>query len=106
VVVGSTVGTVLRPSLLGALVGKAASLAIPVDPGRDRHRADFVTLVNLIENPDGMREQLTGKDADRVLAMLGRIPETDPLWRGEGSIAAARGTAVMAFGPDGRADGP
>lgn len=98
--VAGRVGTVTRPSLLGALVGKSAALEIPVDPNSGRHASDFVTLASLIDNPAGMSALTTSKDRQRVLAMLARVPESDPSWTSYGSGVAARGTAVMTFRPD------
>jgi len=61
--VAGRVGRIIRPSLLGALVGKAAALEIPVDPNADRHSSDFITLASFIDNPAGMNALVTRRDA-------------------------------------------
>lgn len=89
-------GFVIRPSLVGALVGKAAALEIPVDPGRDRHVSDFATLASLIDDPIGLRVLVKPKDKARVARMIAKADSERSTWQG----AAARGTAVAAFDLD------
>lgn len=89
-------GFVIRPSLLGALVGKAAALEIPVDPGRERHVIDFATLASLIVDPIGMRALVKPKDKTRVARMIAKADSERSAWQG----ADARGTAVAAFDLD------
>ncbi len=96
--VAGRVGRIIRPSLLGALVGKAASLEIAVDPARDRHSSDFATLASLIDNPVAMSHLVKPKDRRRAAAMIGHLPATDPAWRVSGTGEAARAAATMAFG--------
>jgi len=96
--VAGRVGRIIRPSLLGALVGKAAALEIPVAPNADRHSSDFITLASLIDNPAGMNALVTRRDRTRAAAMLSRLPESDPAWQVYGTGPTARGTAILAFG--------
>ena len=96
--IAGRVGRIIRPSLLGALVGKAAALEIPVDPNADRHSSDFITLASLIDNPAGMNVLVSRRDRARAAAMLSRLPESDPVWQVYGTGPTARGTAIMAFG--------
>ena len=96
--VAGRIGRIIRPSLLGALVGKAAALEIPVDPNADRRCSDFITLASLIDNPAGMNVLVTRRDRARAAAMLSRLPESDPVWQVSGTGPAARGTAIIAFG--------
>lgn len=96
--VAGRVGSVIRPSLLGALVGKAAAMEITVDPNKDRHRDDFVTLAGLIDNPAGMRDLVEAKDRRRIARMLGWAPESYSGWEDSAIGTAAYGTAVMSFG--------
>jgi hypothetical protein len=98
--IAGRVGRIIRPSLLGALVGKAAALEIPVDPNVDRHSSDFITLASLIDNPAGMNALVTRRDRTRAAAMLSRLPESDPAWQVYGTGPTARGTAIMTFGLD------
>jgi hypothetical protein len=57
---GRRVGEVPRPSLLGAIVGKAAACGIPGDPSR--HHRDLALLVALIEDPFNLGNALTSTD--------------------------------------------
>lgn len=57
---GRRVGEVPRPSLLGAIVGKAAACGIPGDPSR--HHRDLALLVSLIEDPFALGDALTATD--------------------------------------------
>jgi hypothetical protein len=42
----------VRPNLVGALMGKAAALSIAGDPGRGRHRRDFLIVAGLLTARD------------------------------------------------------
>lgn len=53
-----------RPSLLGAIVGKA--VAVDVDDVPDSQRLDLALLVSLVEDPIAMAGQLTSKDRKRL----------------------------------------
>lgn len=55
VVVDDQPGTVRRPSLIGALIAKSATVEITDDPARDRHLVDYLTLLTLL----GPRDLLT-----------------------------------------------
>jgi len=72
-------GAVPRPTLLGALVAKAAALEIPIDPGRKRHMHDFVVLTTLIR-PDDDIASATKSDRARIANMLGRLAN-EPSWK-------------------------
>lgn len=61
------VGTVRRPNLVGALVGKAAArIELGSGGASGRHCADFVVLASLIAASDFRHEQLTKKDRQRL----------------------------------------
>lgn len=62
-------GTVRRPSILGAIVAKAAAMAIRVDPDRVRHQHDFVLLTTLIRPDDEIRSA-TRRDREHMATML------------------------------------
>lgn len=65
------VGTVLRPNLVGALVGKAAARTeIAKDLASARHCSDFVVLASLISARDFRDEELSRRDRDRLRKML------------------------------------
>lgn len=72
-------GVVPRPTLLGALVAKAAALEILVDPGYKRHMYDFVTLATLVR-PEDKIAVATKADRARIDNMLGRLAN-DPSWK-------------------------
>lgn len=64
-------GTVLRPSLVGALVSKAAARTeIASDPSRARHCIDFVVLAALVSARDFRETDLVKKDRTRLRKML------------------------------------
>lgn len=64
-------GSVLRPTLVGALVGKAAARTeIASDRTSTRHCTDFVTLASLISARDFRETTLTKTDRQRLRAML------------------------------------
>lgn len=76
--VGGRVGTVRRPNLVGALVGKAAARVDLGSGGASgRHCADFVVLASLIAASDFRDAVLTKKDRQRLRRMVD-ICVTDP----------------------------
>lgn len=76
--VATRVGTVRRPNLVGALIGKAAArLEIGKDAASGRHCADFVVLASLTAARDFRDETLSKKDRQRLAKMIA-ICATDP----------------------------
>ncbi len=73
VTVAGREGSVRRPNLVGALVGKAAALSNVSDPGLGRHRRDFVVLAGLIAARDFRDVELTKKDRQRLRAMVAAV---------------------------------
>lgn len=64
-------GTVLRPNLVGALVGKAAARTeIASDRASARHCTDFVVLASLLSARDFRETELDKKDRQRLRRML------------------------------------
>lgn len=61
---GGRIGTIPRPSLLGALVAKGAACGLPGNT--DRHHRDLALLCSLVTDPFSMSEQLTKKDRTRL----------------------------------------
>jgi hypothetical protein len=84
---GERFGTILRPSLLGALVAKAAALSIPEGARGQRHIVDFCNLAPLVGRRDVA--DLTPKDRQRLRKML----------------SAATDHPEIVAGVDGAADG-
>ena len=71
VVVEGRTGTVLRPNLVGALIGKAAARTeIPSDSASTRHCTDFVVLASLVSARDFHETALEKKDRARLRKML------------------------------------
>ena len=90
-----TRGLVPRPSLLGAIVGKA--LAVSVDDVPDAQRSDLALLLSLVAEPLRMAGELTVKDRKRLSA---RTEMRDPdlrAWRALSPDAADRGRATFAL---------
>lgn len=63
-------GFVLRPSLVGALVAKAAAHGNMGDRDPRRHRHDFLVLAGLITASDFRSEQLSKTDRRRLRAIV------------------------------------
>lgn len=79
VMAGDSFGKVNRPTIMGALIGKAAALEIVDDPGRERHVIDFLTLAAVVTTRD-----LRGYDDDpasrrHLSNMLGNLANR-PAW--------------------------
>jgi len=71
VTVEGRTGTVLRPTLVGALVGKAAARTeIASDPTSARHCTDFLVLAGLVSARDFREGALEKKDRLRLSKML------------------------------------
>ncbi|WP_332643246.1 hypothetical protein [Aeromicrobium sp.] len=71
VTVDGRTGTVLRPNLVGALVGKAAARTeIAADRASTRHCTDFVVLASLVSARDFRETALVNKDRTRLRKML------------------------------------
>ena len=86
-------GTLPRPTLLAAIIGKAAAVKLP-DP--DRHYRDLALLCALVEDPFELRDQLTKKDRKRLRKAHRLLNDNHPAWvlvpdniRGQGQISYA-----------------
>lgn len=71
-------GHVPRPSLLGAVVGKA--MAVAVDDAPNAQRLDFVFLLSLIDDPFALADQLRAKDRRRISARKELIEGEHQVW--------------------------
>lgn len=68
-----------RPSLLGAVVGKAvAATADRAHP--ERHLRDLAFLCGLVDDPVDMAARLGATDRRRLRAAAKRLSEDDPAW--------------------------
>lgn len=78
VTVGPKTGTVPRPTLVGALVAKAAARTeVAADRARSRHCTDFVVLASLIAASDFRDVELNSKDLRRLRNMVGKCRADD-----------------------------
>lgn len=67
-----------RPSLLGAVVAKAAAAGVDHDP--ERHLADAAFLCGLIEDPFMMQSEVSSKDRKRLRVLARLLGENERLW--------------------------
>lgn len=86
-------GYVPRPSLLGAIVGKA--LAISVDDVPNAQRLDFVFLLSLVDEPFEMAGQLTTKDRRRIRKRAALSDPAHRVWRQLDPAARDRAQATL-----------
>ncbi|KAA1375934.1 hypothetical protein [Aeromicrobium fastidiosum] len=70
-------GAIPRPTLLAAIVGKAAATALP---GPDRHYRDLALLCALVPDPFELVEQLTRKDRQRMRRASKLLDDSHPAW--------------------------
>lgn len=73
--VAGRLGTVRRPNLIGALVGKAATTQILIDPARERHKIDFATLASLLQIADLRRAEFSKLDRQYLGNMIFRVTD-------------------------------
>lgn len=89
VLVGDRTGTVLRPTLVGALVAKAAARTeIVADRARSRHCSDFVVLANLVSVRDFRETELSARDRKRLRKMVACCHEDDSAMAVEDAASA------------------
>lgn len=77
--IGEASGTVWRPSMIGALVAKAAAYSVP-DAARDRHLVDFAVLASMVSRSDGIADHVTQRDRQYLRPMLSALGENRSLW--------------------------
>lgn len=85
--VGSRIGTVRRPSLLGALVAKGAAYGVQLDRARRRHLIDFAVLATLVQPGDNLA-QSTHRDRHHLGRALGALAAAPDV------VASVEGAAV------------
>ena len=72
------IGRVPRPSLLAAIVSKAAALDLPGDPAR--HHRDLALLLYLVPDPFETRAQTDAKDRQRLRTATRLLDENHIGW--------------------------
>ncbi|HEX7738739.1 MAG TPA: hypothetical protein VF426_03735 [Marmoricola sp.] len=70
-------GTIPRPTLLAAIIGKAAATALP---SPDRHYRDLALLCALVTDPFALAEQVTRKDRQRLRLASNLLDQAHPAW--------------------------
>lgn len=90
---GSAQGLLPRPSLLGALVIKAAAVA--VDDVPDAQRSDLALLLSLVQQPNEMRDELSSKDRKRLQARSEMLDPRHRAWSQLSTSQADRGRATL-----------
>lgn len=93
VVFGDHQGLVPRPSLLGAIVGKA--IAVDVDGVPDAQRQDLALLLSLVDDPIELADQLTKKDRQRLRSRSEMVDAHQRAWTSLSVDAADRGRAAL-----------
>lgn len=85
VIVGDRTGSIIRPNLVAALVGKAAARTkIAADRAAARHCVDFVLMATLISARDFRETDLGSKDRQRLRSMV-------KICRGEDAVLEVEG---------------
>lgn len=100
IAVGDRVGHIRRPTLLGALIAKAAAHSVGQDSGRDRHRNDFAVLASLTTAAD-LRAQSLSRAERRYLANMIEAVDNDAaaLETVPGAAVGVRRTATVLTTP-------
>ena len=93
VAAGPACGLLPRPSLLGALVIKAA--AVSVDDVPEDQRSDLALLLSLIQHPTVLRDQLSSKDRKRLRARSAMLEPHHRAWSQLPTSQADRGRAAL-----------
>ncbi|MGQ0624901.1 MAG: hypothetical protein ACT4PP_09700 [Sporichthyaceae bacterium] len=87
-------GSIPRPSLLAAVVGKSAACKLPGDPAR--HLRDLAFLCALVGDPFAMRQQMTSKDLSRLRGAAPMLVDRRSLpWLQLGDDLRARGADAL-----------
>ncbi len=86
-------GLVPRPSLLGAIICKAA--AVSVDDAPNAQRLDLAVLLSLVANPAAMARQLTRKDRARLRDVADIVDPDHEVWTHMEPAAADRARLAM-----------
>ncbi len=80
--IGDRVGSAPRPSLLGALIAKAAAYTVPLDRNRARHLGDFALLATLLgpDDVDG-HPGLDKRELELMMNAIGHARADPRTWR-------------------------
>ncbi|MDQ0727880.1 hypothetical protein QFZ21_002880 [Microbacterium sp. W4I20] len=89
---GDRESDVLRPSLVGAIIGKAAAFTVMLDRDRDRHLGDLVVLASLLRSSDLRGASLDTRERALVINAVGAARANPAAWAyvANGSEALSR----------------
>jgi predicted nucleotidyltransferase len=86
-------GWIRRPSLLGAIVGKAC--AVDVDDAKQNQELDLAMLLTFVADPFAMRQELTAKDRQRIGPRRTMLDPDHRVWQSmDGNEAESARTAL------------
>lgn len=90
---GGRSGWIRRPSLLGAIVGKAC--AVDVDDAKQNQELDLALLLSFVADPFAMRQELTAKDRQRIAPRRIMLDPDHRVWQSmDGNEAESARTAL------------
>lgn len=93
---GDHSGHVLRPTLISAVLAKAAATGIPGRKNPERDWIDVAFLLSLIPDPIGTSAELTNRQRQTLRAMSAVLKEDHAAWRQLGSRSGL-GIAALQF---------
>ena len=93
--VGESEGVVRRPSLLGALVAKAAATAIAVRSNPERDWEDAALLLSLVPDPIATRAECGRKDLRRLAKLGAMLSDDHRAWGPLGDAERRLGRATL-----------
>ncbi|GAA3659345.1 hypothetical protein [Microbacterium marinilacus] len=78
--IGQRTSTILRPSLIGAIIGKSAAYSVDLDDKRERHLGDLVVLGSLLRPSDRREEPLDGRERRLTASAVGAARAKPSTW--------------------------
>jgi len=95
--IGGRAGTVMRPSLLAAILVKAAATTLATRTNRDRDWTDAAFLLSLVPDPIAMTAELVRADRTRLRRLTPLLDSGHAAWRPLGDERARLGHATLEF---------
>jgi hypothetical protein len=93
---GDRSGHVLRPTLISAILAKAAATGIPGRENPERDWIDIAFLLSLVPDPIGTATELTNRQRQRLRAVSVVLTEDHAAWRQLGS-RSRQGITTLQF---------
>lgn len=78
--IGERVNDILRPTLVGAIIGKAAAFTVVLDRNRERHLGDLVVLSSLLRPSDLRGAPLDARERALVSNAVGAARAKPASW--------------------------